>query len=88
MSPFDLEYSILRPQFDPLVGEIVSRLLMKNKWKYKESDREKDEAEDAQAQIQNYEQWNESLAKKFNVWYKNYIKFRQRFLRDREGNML
>jgi hypothetical protein len=35
ITPLDLEQSILRPQFDPLVGELVSRLLMKNKWKLK-----------------------------------------------------
>mgnify|MGYP006108406855 CR=1 FL=1 len=35
ITPYDLEQSILKPQFDPLVGEIVTRLLQKNKWKLK-----------------------------------------------------
>jgi len=38
IAPFDLENSILRPQIDPLVGDIVTRLLQKNKWKLKENE--------------------------------------------------
>jgi hypothetical protein len=42
VTPFDLEQSILRPQFDPLVGELVSRLLQKNRWKPKEPNKEEE----------------------------------------------
>lgn len=75
ISPQDLEQSILRPQFDPLVGELVSRLLQKNKWKLKEGAQEKAGDPDKEQAIQSYEQWNENLAKKFNVMFKVYKKF-------------
>ena len=55
ISPYDLEQSILRPQFDPLVGELVSRLLMKNKWKLKEGAQEKANDPDKEQTIQSYE---------------------------------
>mmetsp|Transcript_19885 Transcript_19885/g.30623 ORF Transcript_19885/g.30623 Transcript_19885/m.30623 type:complete len:105 (+) Transcript_19885:678-992(+) len=37
VTPYDLEMSILRPQHDPLVGELITRLLQKNKWKQKDT---------------------------------------------------
>lgn len=85
VTPYDLEQSILRPQFDPLVGELVTRLLQKNKWKLKAGDNvgkhgAVDEEED-KTQL-SYEQWNENLAKKFNVLFKSYQKFKLRFLKD------
>ena len=87
ISTHDLEQSILRPQFDPLVGELVSRLLQKNKWKLKEvasapADKGAAENEPAHNNLQSYEQWNENLAKKFNVMYKNYKKFQLRFMKE------
>ena len=53
--PFDLEQSILRPQFDPLVGDIVSRLLQKNKWKMKETGQAPDADKEDGAPSQNYD---------------------------------
>lgn len=85
ITPYDLEQSILRPQFDPLVGELVSRLLMKNKWKLKAGDtgqQDKGNEEEGAPPALNYEQWNENLAKKFNVMYKSYKKFQQRFMKE------
>ena len=84
VTPFDLEQSILRPQFDPLVGELVSRLLMKNKWKLKagETAPEKQKDDEEGAPSLNYEQLNENLAKKFNVMYKSYKKFQTRFMKE------
>ena len=89
ITPFDLEHSILRPQVDPLVGDIVTRLLQKIKWKLKDADVSKGKGavdayadEDRQAvQSQSYDQWNEALAKKFAVMYKKYLKFRQGFMK-------
>ena len=88
VTPQDLEQSILRPQFDPLVGELVSRLLMKNKWKLKagEATHEKQKDDEDNGPSLNYEQWNENLAKKFNVMYKSYKKFQQRFMKDDATN--
>jgi hypothetical protein len=50
---------------------------MKNKWKLKpgETAQEKIKDEEEGGQGQNYDQWNENLAKKFNVMYKSYKKF-------------
>ena len=67
------------------MGELVSRLLQKNKWKLKEGATEKQaDAADKEQNIQTYEQWNENLAKKFNVMYKVYKKFQQRFMKEEE----
>jgi len=66
----------------------VSRLLQKNKWKLKEgavTAADKSADNDAGPQnSQSYEQWNENLAKKFNVMYKNYKKFQLRFMKEEE----
>lgn len=50
---------------------------MKNKWKLKagETAQEKNKEEEDSGPSLNYEQWNENLAKKFNVMYKSYKKF-------------
>jgi hypothetical protein len=66
------------------VGELVSRLLMKNKWKLKAGDppHEKQKDDEESGPSLNYEQWNENLAKKFNVMYKSYKKFQQRFMKE------
>ena len=69
ITPYDVEQSILRPQFDPLVGELVSRLLQKNKWKPRNFD------EEELYFTMPYDQWNENLAKKFSSMFKNYKKF-------------
>lgn len=52
------------------MGELVARLLQKNKWKPKALDQE-----DSEPFATKYEVWNETLAKKFAVMFKNYKKF-------------
>ena len=59
----------MRPQFDPLVGELVSRLLQKTKWR----PRVFDDSEPYFAT--SHDSWNDTLAKKFAAMYKNYNKF-------------
>jgi hypothetical protein len=57
-----------------LVGELVSRLLQKSKWRPRT-------VEDEEAYFAvSYEQWNETLAKKFAAMYKNYKKFQLKYL--------
>ena len=95
ITPFDLEHSILRPQVDPLVGDIVTRLLQKIKWKLKDADVSKGKGaadayadEDRQAvQSQSYDQWNEALAKKFAVMYKKYLKFKEHINVETDPNL-
>jgi hypothetical protein len=57
---------------------------MKNKWKLKpgETVNEKPKDDEDNGPSLSYEQWNENLAKKFNVMYKSYIKFKQRFMKE------
>jgi hypothetical protein len=65
----DVELSILRPQFDPLVGELISRLLQKTKWRPRQYE------EDEPIIATSYEVWNTNLAKKFQSMFKNYKKY-------------
>ena len=64
VKPYDLEQSILRPQYDTLCGDIVSRLAV-GPLARKGSNR--------QASDEEYEKWNDALAKKVSVWYKQYL---------------
>ena len=61
---------------------------MKNKWKLKvgEIAQEKHKDEEDNGPSLSYEQWNENLAKKFNVMYKSYKKFQQRFMKEKLAN--
>ena len=88
ITPYDLEQSILRPHLDPLVGELVIRLIQRSKVKVKEGAKGNgDEGSDLPVVTQTYEQWNENLAKKFSAMYKTYLKFKQKHLKE-EGKQI
>ena len=67
LTPYDLEQTLLRPQHDTLITDLMGRLLNKRG------------VSDPNFTL-DYETWNELLAKKFNGMYKNYRKFSVRFL--------
>ncbi len=67
LTPYDLEQTLLRPQHDSLITDLMGRLLNKRG------------VSDANFS-QEYDTWNVLLAKKFNSMYKNYRKFSVRFL--------
>ena len=69
---------MLRPQFDPLCGDLINRLINK---KYLKSGANQGSSNlsylgvsDGQNALE-YEEWNISLAKRFNSMFKNYRKF-------------
>lgn len=68
ITPYDLEQSLLRPQHDPLCGDLVTRLLTRKGAK----------AADSGAPL--YDQWSMQLAKRFSAMHKEYAKFAARFL--------
>lgn len=85
VTPYDLEQSLLRPQHDPLVGEILARLLEPRKFAKKEMSSHSSSAlaylgGEANPPGIEYEEWNKLLAKKFHTWFKQYAKFCTRWL--------
>jgi hypothetical protein len=80
LSPADLEHAILKPQFNPLVGELVTKLLSKNLAKITttqnndESENHLNLEQDSASTLQ-YETWNVQLAKKMAAMFKQYRKF-------------
>ncbi len=66
VTPYDLEQSLLLPQYNSLVGEVVSRLISKRSLKKDSS------TNDAS---QDYDRWNEVLAKKVSLMFKTYRRF-------------
>lgn len=78
ITPEELAHSILHPQVDPLVGQIVYRLLQKTRpsrayWAKDFNDEE--------FQLQTYSAWNDLLAKKWGVMFKSYQRFKHRFMK-------
>ncbi len=61
LSPDDVAFAINQPEFDPLCGLIVTRMLSRKLARLDESD--------SLPQIK-YEQWNEQLGKKIAILYK------------------
>ncbi len=82
VTPYDLEQSLLRPQHDPLVADLITRLLSKkpSQSSFKSSVSAGGAlaylggASDVQSSIE-YEEWNRMLAKRFNAHFKNFRKF-------------
>jgi len=66
LSPDDVAFAISQPEFDPLCGLIVTRMLSRKLARLDESD--------SLPQIK-YEQWNEQLGKKIAILHKQYQKF-------------
>ena len=78
ITPDELSHSIIYPHVDPLVGQIVSRLLAKARPTKVAYDKAVEEEEIV---LTPYDMWNENLAKKWSVLYKNYQKFKNRFIK-------
>ena len=76
ITPEELSHSILYPQVDPLIGQIVNRLLAKTRPNKAAWNKESDD----EIVLPQYDQWNETLAKKYATMSKNYLKFKNRFL--------
>lgn len=76
ITPADLEMALLRPQLDPLCGELISRLLSKKLSNFKPLT-----STDAQGSLSNqvtpqeYDRWNDLLAKRMSALFKVYRKF-------------
>ena len=83
VTPYDLEQSLLRPQHDPLVGEILARLLDLRKYAKKELSTSSAFSylggEGSVGGVE-YEEWNKMLTKKFHTWFKQYAKFSKKWL--------
>ena len=76
ITPEELSHSILYPQVDPLIGQIVNRLLAKTRPNKAAWNKESDD----EIVLPQYDQWNETVAKKYATMSKNYLKFKNRFL--------
>ena len=77
VTPYDLEQSLLRPQYDPLVGDLISRLINK---KYLKSGPVTSNSSLAYFGVNDgscadYEEWNVNLAKRFSAMFKTFKKF-------------
>lgn len=78
VGPAELEHAILKPQFNPLCGEIVTKLLAKNLQKLTSVQDPSycyDDFEPEGASTIQYEWWNSQLAKKLAAMFKVYRKF-------------
>lgn len=76
LTPYDLEQSLLRPQHDPLCGELMIKLMSKRQLK---KDGNAPVSDSTQQNLE-YNVWNEMLAKRFAMMYKNYRKLSIKFL--------
>lgn len=78
VGPTELEHAILKPQFNPLCGEIIKKLLSKNLQKLtsmQDPSQANEDFEPEGASTIQYEWWNSQLAKKLAAMFKVYLKF-------------
>jgi len=87
VTPYDLEQSLLRPQYDPLCGDLISRLVNK---RYLKSGPVTSNSSLAyfgvnEGSTADYEEWNVALAKRFSSLFKTYKKFSAKYFSEENG---